>query len=197
MSEKFNLSKRTKILSCVAAALAVICAAQFLMGLRSPRKVFKLKAEPDYISVDNAGTTTVLQKSDSGWICGAEALDQNKVGLLVKSVSPLTTLGVTSRSASEAALERYGLDKPIKVCLKSKGKVLLSFSVGKDSSSGTQSYIQLEGKKEIFLARGNYRTGWSIDISALKPDPKEEAAENSGAENNSAEEAPAETEKSI
>ena len=128
---------------------------------------------------------------------GAEALDQNKVGLLVKSVSPLTTLGVTSRSASEAALERYGLDKPIKVCLKAKGKVLLSFSVGKDSSSGTQSYIQLEGKKEIFLARGNYRTGWSIDISALKPDPKEEAAENSGAENNSAEEAPAETEKSI
>ena len=51
MSDIFNLSKRTKILACVAAALAVICAAQFFTGLKSPQKTFKAKGEPDYISV--------------------------------------------------------------------------------------------------------------------------------------------------
>lgn len=180
MSVNFNISKRTKILAAVAAALALVCAAQLLLGLRSPRKVFKLKSEPDYISVENSGTTTVLQKNDSDWICGTEALDANKVGLLIKGFSPLTTLGVTSRSASEAALERYGLDNPIKVCLKAKGKDLLTVLIGKNSSSGTQCYIQVNGKKEIFLARGNFRTAWEIKVDALKPDPKPEAApENS------------------
>ena len=128
MSVNFNISRRTKILACVAAALAIVCAAQFLLGLRSPQKNFKLKGEPDYISIENSGATLVLQKSESGWISGTEALDSNKVNLLIKSLSPLATLGVTSRSASEAALERYGLDKPIKVCLKAKDKNLLSLS---------------------------------------------------------------------
>lgn len=198
MSVNFNFSKRTKILAAVAAALAVICAAQFLLGLRSPSKAFKLKAEPDYISVENAGATTVLQKSESGWIYGAEALDQNKVELLTKSLSPLTTLGVTSRSASQAALERYGLDKPLKVCLKSKDKTLLSILIGKDSSSGAQSYIQLEGKKEIYLARGKLRSTWEIDASALKPDPKPEAEPQSDGSESSGEGGQAdETEKAI
>ena len=82
MSVNFNISRRTKILACVAAALAIVCAAQFLLGLRSPQKNFKPKGEPDYISIENSGATLVLQKSESGWISGTEALDSNKVNLL-------------------------------------------------------------------------------------------------------------------
>jgi len=180
MNFDFNISKRTKILACVAAALAVICAAQFLLGLRSPQKTFKFKGTPDYISVENAGSNYVLQKNDAGeWLCGTEIMDTGKVELLQKSFSPLVTLGVTSRSASEAALERYGLDKPIVLRVQAKGKPMLSILIGKDSASGSQSYIQFEGKKEIYLARGNLRAAWGIDISSLRPDPKPEAADES------------------
>ena len=175
MSVNFNISRRTKILACVAAALAIVCAAQFLLGLRSPQKNFKLKGEPDYISIENSGATLVLQKSESGWISGTEALDSNKVNLLIKSLSPLATLGVTSRSASEATLERYGLDKPIKVCLKAKDKNLLSLSIGKNGSSGSQSYVQVNGKGEIYLARRNLRSDWDVKIDSLKPEQKAEA----------------------
>ncbi|MBQ7620368.1 MAG: DUF4340 domain-containing protein [Treponema sp.] len=182
MNSNFNISKRTKILAATTAALAVICAAQFLMGLKSPQKTFKFKGTPDYISIENSGNKIVLQKSGDNWICDNQELDANKVEALQKSFVPLKTLGVTSRSANEAALERYGLDKPITVRAKEKDKELISFLIGKDGPSGSQAYIQIEGKKEIYLAKGNLRTLWQIDLESLKPEAKEEAA---------AEEAPA------
>ncbi len=175
MNFNFNISKRTKILAGVAAALAVICVVQFLLGLRSPQKTFKLKGTPDYISIENSGNKIVLQKSGDNWICDNQELDANKVEALLRSVVPLKTLGVTSRSASEAVLERYGLDKPITVRAKAKDKDLISFLIGKDSSSGAQAYIQIEGKKEIYLAKGSLRSTWQIDLDKLKPEPKEEA----------------------
>lgn len=175
MNFNFNISKRTKILAGVAAALAVICVVQFLLGLRSPQKTFKLKGTPDYISIENSGNKIVLQKNGDNWICDNQELDANKVEALLRSVVPLKTLGVTSRSASEAVLERYGLDKPITVRAKAKDKDLISFLIGKDSSSGAQAYIQIEGKKEIYLAKGSLRATWQIDLDKLKPEPKEEA----------------------
>ena len=173
MSVNFNFSKRTKILAAVAALLAVVCVLQFFLGLKSPQKTFKLKSAPDYISVENSEKSFVLQKNDDGeWFCGTEKMDTAKIEILIKSFSPLTTLGVTSRSASGAALERYGLDKPVLIRAKAKNKELLSIAIGKDSSSGSQSYVQLDGKKEIYLARGNLRTAWDIDKSALLPAPE-------------------------
>ncbi len=87
---------------------------------------------------------------------------------------------MTSRSASEAALERYGLDKPIKVCLKAKDKNLLSLSIGKNGSSGSQSYVQVNGKGEIYLARRNLRSDWDVKIDSLKPEQKAEAEPQDG-----------------
>lgn len=188
MNVDFKISKRTKILACVAAALAVICVVQFLLGLKSPQKTFKFKGEPDFISIENSGNKIVLQKNGDTWFCGGEALDSNKVAALQKSFTPLKTLGVTSKSASEASLERYGLDKAIVVQAKEKDKNLISFSIGKDSSSGSQSYIQVEGKKEIFLASGRLRSTWEFDLESLKPTPpKEEEAAESKPEDESSE----------
>ncbi len=182
MNFNFNISKRTKILAATAAALAVICAAQFLAGLKSPQKTFKLKGTPDYISVENSGSKIVMQKSGDTWLCDNQELDASKVEALQKSFAPLKTLGVTSRSANEAALERYGLDKPITIRAKAKDKELISFLIGKDGPSGSQAYIQIEGKKEIYLAKGNLRSLWQIDLDSLKPEPKkEESAEEAAA----------------
>lgn len=196
MNINFNISKRTKILAAIAAALALVCAIQFLLGLRSPQKTFKFKGEPDYISVENSGSKIVFQKSGDAWFSDSQPLDSAKVESLKASFTPLRTLGVTSRSSSEAALERYGLDKPITIRVMAKDKTLLSFLIGKDSTTGAQSYIQIEGKKEIFLAKGGLRSLWQIDLEKLKPAPKEN--EESAEQENSSEQENSESgEKSI
>ena len=174
MKGNLNISNRTKILSCAAVILAIICAVQFLLGLRTPQKNFTVKGEADCISIESAGKSLVLQKNGGDWYCESERLDNEKVERMAKTFSPLTTLGTTSRSTSQSALERYGLDEPIAVTAKSKGKELISFLVGKDSSGGSQAYVQVNGKKEIYLAKGSLRTIWSADLESLKAAKAEE-----------------------
>ena len=177
MSDIFNLSKRTKLWACVAAALAVICAAQFFAGLKSPQKTFKAKGEPDYISVENSGSQLVLQRNGSDWYCGAQKLDKSKMDSLVKSISAVKTLNVASRSDSAAALERYGLNQAIVIEAKLGSKTFQKILVGKESVSGSQAYVQLDGKKEIYLAQGNLRRDWTFSLDDLKEKEEEKAAQ--------------------
>lgn len=180
MNDKLNFSKRTKILAAVAAALFVICAAQFLMGLKSPQKTFKAKGEPDYISVENSGSALVLQRNGSDWFCGAQKLDKAKMDSLVKSLSIVKTLNVASRSDSAAALERYGLDKAILIEAKLGGKSFQKILVGKESVSGSQAYVKVGDKKEIYLAQGNLRRDWTFSLDDLKEkEPEETQADES------------------
>lgn len=168
MSDRVNFSKRTKILAAVAAALFVICAAQFFIGLKSPQKTFRVKGEPDYISVENSGNTLVLQRNGSDWFCGAQKLDKAKMDSLVKSLSVVKTLNVASRSDSAATLERYGLDQAISVQAKMGAKDFQKILVGKESVSGSQAYVKLGAKKEIYLAQGNLRRDWTFSLDDLK-----------------------------
>ena len=177
MSDKINFSKRTKILACVAAFLAVICAAQFFLGLKSPQKTFKAKGEPDYISVENSGNALVLQRSGSDWFCGSQKLDKAKMDSLVKSISVVKTLNVASRSESASALERYGLDQAILIEAKLGAKTFQKISVGKESVSGSQAYVKINGKKEIYLAQGNLRRDWTFSLDDLKEKEEEAAPE--------------------
>lgn len=180
MSYKVNFSKRTKILAAVAATLFVICAAQFFIGLKSPQKTFRVKGEPDYISVENSGNTLVLQRNGSDWFCGAQKLDKAKMDSLVKSLSIVKTLNVASRSDSAATLERYGLDQAISVQAKMGAKDFQKILVGKESVSGSQAYVKINGKKEIYLAQGNLRRDWTFSLDDLKEkEPEEPKADES------------------
>ncbi|MBO7124084.1 MAG: DUF4340 domain-containing protein [Treponema sp.] len=188
MNLNLNFSKRTKILACVAAVLAVICAAQFFMGLKSPQKTFKAKGEPDYISVENSGNAIVLQRNGSDWFCGAQKLDKAKMDSLVKSISVVKTLNMASRSESAATLERYGLDQAILIEAKLGGKTFQKISVGKESVSGSQAYVQINGKKEIYLAQGNLRRDWTFSLDDLKEkEPEEPKADESAQSDGAAE----------
>ena len=180
MSDIFNFSKRTKILAGVAALLAVICVAQFFLSLKSPQKTFKVKGEPDYISVENSGNTIVLQRNGSDWFCGAQKLDKSKMDSLVKSLSVVKTLNVASRSDSAATLERYGLDQAISIQAKMGAKDFQKILVGKESVSGSQAYVKVNGKKEIYLAQGNLRRDWTFSLDDLKEkEPEEPQADES------------------
>ncbi len=178
------MTKRRTILVCIAAALAAILAAQTILSLRSPQRDFKVKDAPDFISIENAGETISLEKSGEEWICSAKKADTKKAERLLDRFTEVQTLGVAARSADDTALERYGLDAPIVVRAKSGGKNLRAIFIGKESTSGSQAYVRIEGKKEIFLARGNLRRDFTFsaeDIlekdSSEKPEGQDSAIE--------------------
>lgn len=174
------MTKRRTILICIAGALTIIFAAQILLGLRSPQKIFKVKEKPDFISIENSGETISLEKNGEEWLCAEKKTDAKKTEILLERFCEVQTLGIAARSANEAALERYGLDAPIVVRAKSGEKNLRSIFIGKESTSGSQVYVQIEGKKEIFLAQGNLRRDFTFsadDILEKEPDKKDEQQE--------------------
>ena len=166
------------ILICIAGALAI--AAQILLGLRSPQKNFKVKETADFILIENSGEIISLEKNGDEWLCAEKKADATKAKYLLEKFSEVQTLGVAARSADETALERYGLNAPIIVRAKSGEKDLRTIFIGKESTSGSQAYVQIEGKKEIFLAQGNLRRDFTFSASdILEKNP----AENSESEN--------------
>ena len=174
------MTKRRMILICIAGALAMIFAAQILLGLRSPQKNFKIKETADFISIENLGEIISLEKNGDEWLCAQQKADAKKAEYWLEQFSEVQTLGVAARSADEAALERYGLDAPIIVRAKSGEKDLRTIFIGKESTSGSQAYVQIESKKEIFLAQGNLRRDFTFSTSdILEKNP----AENSEIEN--------------
>lgn len=178
------MTKRRTILICIAGALAVIFAAQMLLGLRSPQKNFKVKETADFISIENAGEIISLEKNGDEWLCASKKADAQKVEYLLEHFSEVQTLGIISRSAGEATMERYGLDAPIVVRAKSGGKELRALFIGKESTSGSQAYVQIEGRKEIFLAQGNLRRDFTFSIADIL---EKDSAENPENENSAIE----------
>lgn len=174
------MTKRRMILICIAGALAMIFAAQILLGLRSPQKNFKVKETADFISIENSSEIISLKKNGDEWFCAEKKADAKKAEYLLEEFSEVQTLGVAARSADEAALERYGLDAPIIVRAKSGEKDLRAIFIGKESTSGSQAYVQIEGKKEIFLAQGNLRRDFTFSASDIL---EKDSAENSAGEN--------------
>lgn len=171
------MTKRRTILICIAGALAAIFVAQILFGLRSPQKNFKVKEIPDFISIENSGETISLEKKGDEWFCAEKKADAKKVEHLLKDFCDVQTLGVAARSANETALERYGLNAPIIVRAKSGGKDLRAIIIGKESTSGSQVYVQVEGKKEIYLAQGNLRRDFTFSSDDILEKENEENAE--------------------
>ena len=182
------MTKRRMILICIAGALAMIFAAQILFGLRSPQKNFKAKETADFISIENSGEIISLEKNGDEWFCAQKKADATKAEYLLEKFSEMQTLGVAARSADEAALERYGLDAPIVVRAKSGERDLRAIFIGKESTSGSQAYVQIEGKKEIFLAQGNLRRDFTFSASdILEKNPAENSAGENSTENSAIE----------
>lgn len=183
------MTKRRTILICIAGALAAIFVAQILFGLRSPQKNFKVKETPDFISIENSGETISLEKKGEEWFCAEKKADAKKVERLLDRFREVQTLGVAARAPNEAALGRYGLDAPIVVRAKSGEKNLRSIFIGKESTSGSQVYIRIEGKKEIYLAQGNLRRDFTFSADDILEKESEEknSAEISEIENSAIE----------
>lgn len=168
---------------CIAGALAMIFVAQILLGLRSPQKNFKVKETADFISIENSGEIISLKKSGDEWLCAEKKADAKKAEYLLEKFSEVQTLGIVARSADEAALERYGLDAPIIVRAKFGEKDLRAIFIGKESTSGSQAYVRIEGKKEIFLAQGNLRRDFTFSASdILEKNPSENSEGENSAE---------------
>ena len=166
------MSKRKIILLTACVLLLGIYIAQLASSLRSSVKNKTLGADPDKLTIENAGTLIELVKSDDGWTIGEKRYkaDTNTIDGLVNAVKNIRVLDTVAQAGSDAVDERYEIDKANAIVVKAyKGNELVrTLTIGKTSSTGSQSYVTLDGKKDIYLVSGTLRDTFKKDVAALR-----------------------------
>lgn len=166
------MSKRKIILLTACVLLLGIYIAQLASSLRSSVKNKTLGADPDKLTIENAGTLIELAKSDDGWTVGERRYkaDINTIDGLVNAVKNIRVLDTVAQAGSDAVDERYEIDKANAIVVKAyKGNELVrTLTIGKASSTGSQSYLTLDGKKDIYLVSGTLRDTFKKDVAALR-----------------------------
>ena len=166
------MSKRKIILLTACVLLLGIYIAQLASSLRSSVKNKTLGADPDKLTIENASAVIELAKSDDGWTVGERRYkaDTNGADGLVNAVKNIRVLDTVAQAGSDAVDERYEIDKANAIVVKAyKGNELVrTLTIGKASSTGSQSYVTLDGKKDIYLVSGTLRDTFKKDVTALR-----------------------------
>ena len=166
------MSKRKIILLTACVLLLGIYIAQLASSLRSSVKNKTLGADPDKLTIENVGTLIELAKSDDGWTVGERRYkaDTNGADALVDAVKNIRILDTVAQAGNDAVDERYEIDKANAIVVKAyKGNELVrTLTIGKTSSTGSQSYLTLDGKKDIYLVSGTLRDTFKKDVAALR-----------------------------
>ena len=166
------MSKRKIILLTACVLLLGIYIAQLASSLRSSVKNKTLGADPDKLTIENASAVIELAKSDDGWTVGERRYkaDTNTVDALVNAVKNIRILDTVAQAGNDTIDERYEIDKANAIVIKAyKGNELVrTLTIGKASSTGSQSYLTLDGKKDIYLVSGTLHDTFKKDVAALR-----------------------------
>lgn len=180
------MKNRKTILLTAIGVLAAIYALQTVLSSRSPVKLLKLKEKPDVILIEKEGKQIKLTMEGGLWYLGDDKkpADDNKAAELVEAVTSIKVLASVSHSSSDAELNRYGLSdgQTIKVSANKGEKPLRSIVIGKNASSESQTFIQLDGSSETVLAGGSIRSAFTVDEESLKLKVQENAPDGASAD---------------
>ncbi|MCR4940488.1 MAG: DUF4340 domain-containing protein [Treponemataceae bacterium] len=153
-----NMIKVRKIiLLALIPVLLFIFILQTATGNRTTVRYLTLTEEADSLTITKGdGKEIKVFKEGENWFTGDKKypVDESTANNLVNDVASLKILETVSSSQSDKA--RYGLDETaaVTVCLYKEDKLLRTVQVGKTSPTTQQTYITLDGGKDIYLSSG-------------------------------------------
>lgn len=167
--------KKLILLSSVALLFVIFIFQQIFNG-RNKMYTLQVKKPIDEISIEHDGRTVLLKKDGENWSVASKDFpdetfqtEANVATSIEEAIRSVRVVGTASRGISDRS-ERYGLSESerITVTASSKGKIQRVLKVGKDSSSGNQSYIQSEKKSAILIANKPLHSVFNKTVSSLR-----------------------------
>ena len=167
-----NNGNRKIVLLGVLAVLVCIYVIQLVFTGRNKIKIVSVKDEPDsFVIQTGTGEEVKLFKDGDGWFVGDKKYPANASTAqeMCETVQSVKLLGTVSRSAAGEE-ERYGLDDGSRTVVTAfkDGKVIQSIIVGKDTSTGRQSFVQVSKDNSVYLAENALHSMFAVDVDALR-----------------------------
>lgn len=167
------MKTRKLVLIIADVLLLAICIIQCAISSHDTTKYFDLKDTPDMIVIDTPEEKeiTVVCENEE-WFVGKDKFPANQkiVDEFLEAVKSIRVLDKVGSANNDANLDRYELNdvKKTVVTVSKDGKVLRTLTIGKEAVSDSQSYITVDGGKDIYLATGSLPYVFDIITSAIR-----------------------------
>lgn len=164
-----SLKTRKIVLLSSIAVLALIYVMQLLFTGRSAVKTYEIEKDVTAIEIISPSGTNRIACEDGKWFLGESRypVSENRAGEFVKALKEIKVLG---KASSSSDMDRYGLNEGALIQVKAYcvEELARSVSVGKNTTTGNQCYIMLDGKSDILLAQGALATTFSSSADDIR-----------------------------
>ncbi len=127
------------------------------------------KQNIDKIIIVNKNNKFILNKKNKIWFIQKQnyLADSEKI---VNMLNDIHNLELTTLVSKNKDYVRYWLDREdgIMVSMYSGNKKIIDIVIGKLGPNYTSTYIRLDGKPDIYLAHGNLRLSFDVDLDELR-----------------------------
>ncbi|MBR5401935.1 MAG: DUF4340 domain-containing protein [Treponema sp.] len=166
------MKTRKIVLIAADLILLIVGILQIIAASRTTVKVFSFSEEPDKIVLEKYDGTFNLVKDGDKWVLNAEKFDVNasNVDNMIANARNISALDKVAKLNNEAVRTKYEFDadNAIKVTMSAGDKVLRTFTLGKDASTGIQCYATIENSDDVYLISGDYRNIFDKSVDQLR-----------------------------
>ncbi len=166
------MKTRKLVLIIADVLLLALCIIQFALSARDTTKYFTLKEKVDSMEIVTPTETISLFKEGEDWFIGEKKYPASisMVDSYIDAITSIRALDKVGSISSGNAAEKYELTegKKITVTAKAGDKVLRTLDIGKTSVSSSQSYICIDGGKDIYLVSGGIRDTFDTSVAAAR-----------------------------
>ena len=166
------MKTRKIVLIAADLILLIVGIVQIIAASRTTVKVFSFSEEPDKIVLEKYDGTFNLVKDGDKWVLNAEKYEVNASNIdnMIDNARSISALDKVAKLNNEAVRTKYEFDSgnAIKVTMSAGDKVLRTFTLGKDASTGIQCYATIENSDDVYLISGDYRNIFDKSIDQLR-----------------------------
>ncbi|MBR7079457.1 MAG: DUF4340 domain-containing protein [Treponema sp.] len=166
------------ILLSLAAVLLCVYILQISIGGKSKTQTLTTKEDITSLEIcsgSDQANTLILSKNGEKYTVsnanGSETYDADATtaSSLFDNIREIHILGNAAKQSS-ANEERFGLDQNSRIAVKVKAgdEVIRTVNIGKNSSSGSQSYLTLDDSNQIMICSASMHTIYAVTMDSLR-----------------------------
>ena len=166
------MKTRKIVLIAADVILLIVGIVQIILNTRSTVKTFTFSETPDKIVIEKSDGNVNLVSENGKWYINDEKYEaqESYVDSMIDNAKHIDALDKVGNLSNAASVTKYEFDEnnAIKVTLSANGKVLRTFTLGKDASTGIQCYATINGTNDIYLVNGDYRNVFDRTVDKIR-----------------------------
>ena len=166
------MKTRKIVLIAADIILLIVGIVQIIINTRSTVKNFSFSETPDQIVIEKSDGNLTLVSEDGKWVINNEKYEaiESNIDSMIDYAKDIIALDRVASLSNAAAVSKYEFDEAnaIKVTVSAGEKVLRTFTLGKDATTGIQCYATVNGSNDIYLIDGDYRNVYDKTVDQVR-----------------------------